>query len=124
MRDLSRYGIMNLDETAFTHLRASLDIWRDADREQVCDFIKEREGLHDSLEADIMDSLESGSYSFAVEQMRDTEDRYIFPKDLLSWIDDQDEAERWSWYDLECHDSLCQTFWTDHAERKTYREEA
>ncbi len=124
MKDLSRKGIMNLAETEFEHLRATLDINQEAEREAVCDFIEEHKGLFDSLEHDILNSIESGTYTLAIEQMRDTKGRYIMPLKLILWIAEQDEPERWEWYDLETHDAVSQVFWKDHYNKATYKEEA
>lgn len=122
MRDLSRKGIMSLNQTDFECFRATLDMCQEVEREQVCDFIEEREGLFDSLEHDILDSIQTGTYTLAIEQMRDTEGRYIFPLHLINWIDENDEGQ-FEWYDLATHDSLCQMFWKDHYSNATYKEE-
>lgn len=119
MRDRSRYGIMNLDQETYEHFRAGHDINQECTREELCDFIEEREGLYECIEADILDSIQNGVYTLAIEQMRDTEGRYIFPLHLVSWMEDR---EGYEWYDLRTHDSLCQLFYTDHHNKTTYRE--
>ncbi len=120
MRDLSRKGITNLEQQDFEDLRATLDICQESERDAVCDFIEERDGLFDSLEHDILNTIESGTYTLAIEQMRGTEGRYIMPLKLILWIEEQDEPNRWDWYDLATHDAVCSIFWKDHYEKATY----
>ncbi len=113
-----RDTIQNMNETELSNLKARLDINQEAEADEVCEFIADREGLFECIEDDILDTFTNGSYSFGGVQMLEAN---IQPRELIAWLEDQREERGEAYFDnidLEAVISIVESY---NEARKAYK---
>ena len=94
-----RDQIMNMDIEDFETLIAGYDINQEVGKEDLCNFIEEREGLFDTAYDDILDSIYNGNWTEGAEIMLR---EHIHPNNLIDWLEEQREdiQEYYSFFGL------------------------